>query len=141
MEKQKRDRTRLAIGLCAVMLAVCLCALAHYLAPVLFAHKEPGGAAFGLVLIDINDEDTADSYHVQAHGVYVLAVQDSSPARKAGVGAGDRLLSVNERPIADTGAFVAMQDQFRAGEQVRLDFQRGTDASSYAVTLVWDARE
>ena len=141
MKTHTQDRTRLAVCLCIAMLLVCLCALAHYLAPVLFAHEEPEGAAFGLMLIDIDDEDTAESYHVQDHGVYVLAVQEESPACQAGVGAGDRLLSVNELPVEDTSAFVAMQDQFRAGEQVRLDFQRGADATSYVVTLVWNAGE
>ena len=138
MKKHLQDRTQMAILLCAVMLLFCFGMLARYLAPVLFSDAAPEGAAFGMVLIDIADKETAESYHVENFGVYVLAVQDESPAFQAGVYSGDRLLSVKQLPVTATNEFVAMQDRFESGEKVRLDFQRAAELPSYAVTLEWN---
>lgn len=137
MQREKADRTRFAVWLCAGMLLICLLALGHYLTPVL-RPTEPKGAAFGMVLIDIADEKTADSYHVQDCGVYVLAVQAESQAELAGVSSGDLLLSVNAAPIRNTGEFAALQEALAPGEQVLMRFQRGNSRSAYAVTLVWN---
>lgn len=133
MKTQVRDRTRLAVWLCAGMLLICLLALGYYLSP---QPAEPSGAAFGMLLIDIADEETADSYHVQEFGVYVLAVQEKSPAEKAGVSSGDLLLSVNAAPICNIGEWIALQETFVPGETVTMDFQRG--AARYTVRLVWN---
>lgn len=140
MKTQVRDRARLAVWLCAGMLLICLLALGYYLSP---RPAEPSGAAFGMVLIDIADEETADSYHVQDCGVYVLAVQEKSSAEKAGVSSGDLLLSVNAEPICNTGEWIALQETFVPGEPVTMDFQRGADRNPYTVRLVWneDAEE
>jgi len=135
MKTQVRDRTRLAVWLCAGMLLICLLALGHYLSP---QPVEPSGAAFGMVLIDIADEKTADFYHVQDCGVYVLAVQEKSPAEQAGVSSGDLLLNVNAAPICNTGKWIALQETFVPGETVTMDFQRGADRNTYTVRLVWN---
>ena len=135
MKTQVRDRTRLAVWLCAGMLLICLLALGHYLSP---QPAEPSGAAFGMVLIDIADEETANFYHVQDCGVYVLAVQEKSPAEQAGVSSGDLLLNVNAAPICNTGEWIALQETFVPGETVTMDFQRGADRNTYTVRLVWN---
>lgn len=135
MKTQVRNRTRLAVWLCAGMLLSCLLALGYYLSP---QPAEPSGAAFGMVLIDIADEETADSYHVQDLGVYVFAVQEKSPAEKAGVSSGDLLLSVNTAPICNTGEWIALQETFVPGEPVTMDFQRGADRNTYTVRLAWN---
>lgn len=135
MKTQVRDRTRLAVWLCAGMLLICLLALGHYLSP---QPAEPSGAAFGMVLIDIADEETANFYHVQDCGVYVLAVQEKSPAEQAGVSSGDLLLNVNAAPICNTGEWIALQENFVPGETVTMDFQRGADRNTYTVRLVWN---
>ena len=137
MHKRAADRTRLAIWLCVAMLAICLAALGSYLWPVLRT-QETRGDAFGMVLIDIDDAETADSYHVEDYGVYVLAVQSRSPADQAGVSSGDLLVSVNDAPVQSTGAFVELQDAFDPGEPVRLMFERNAGGNAYAITLVWN---
>lgn len=137
MQKQRPNRIRLAVWLCAGMLLACLWALGQYLTPVRRS-PEPGGAAFGMVLIDIADEETADSYHVRDCGVYVLAVGEKSPAALAGVSPGDLLLHLNGLPVNSTGEFVARQQLFEPGERVELHFQRGISEGTYTVTLIWN---
>ena len=137
MKKQLPDRSRWAIWLCAAMLLWCLWALGRYLAPVL-KPAETKGDAFGMMLIDIADEATADSYHVQGCGVYVLAVREKSPAAMAGISSGDLLLSVNDSSIASTSEFVTLQEAFTQGEKVALSFRRGTSGAAYGVQLVWN---
>ena len=99
---------------------------------------QPEGAAFGMVLIDIADEETAASYHVQDCGVYVLAVQEESAAEKAGIAPGDLLLSVNDASVQNTGAFVELQEMFESDELVRMQFRRGQSSNDYAVALAWN---
>lgn len=138
MAGKQRDRTRMAILLCAGMLIICLLALVQYLMPVLNGDSEPQGAAFGMMLIDIADEQTAASYHVESCGVYVLAVQPESPAADAGVLTGDLLLKVNGVSVQDTANFVAMQEAFAPDQQVQMEFQRGNGSDVYVAVLVWN---
>ena len=137
MNKCVPVRTHVAVGLCIALLLCCLAAMAAYMTPVL-RRTETKGDAFGMMLINIADEETADHYHVREHGVYVFAVQEKSPAHLAGISSGDLLLSVNRLPIPDTGAFVNMQDGFVLGQQIEMRFRRGAANDAYAVTLTWN---
>ena len=136
MLKRVRDRTKLAVWLCAGMLIVCLLTLGYVLRDSVL--PQPEGAAFGILLIDIADEETADSYHVQDCGVYVLAVQEGSAAEKAGIAPGDLLLSVNDASVRNTGAFVELQKRFETDELVQMQFRRRQSGEGYAVALTWN---
>lgn len=136
MLKRVRDRTKLAVWLCAGMLIVCLLALGYVLRDSVL--PQPDGAAFGILLIDIADEETADSYHVQDCGVYVLAVQEGSAAEKAGIAPGDLLLSVNDASVRNTGAFIELQKRFETDELVQMQFRRRQSGEGYAVALTWN---
>jgi len=136
MLKRVRDRTKLAVWLCTGMLIVCLLALGYVLRESVL--PQPEGAAFGILLIDIADEETADSYHVQDCGVYVLAVQEGSAAEKAGIAPGDLLLSVNDASVRNTGAFVELQKRFETDELVQMQFRRRQSGEGYAVALTWN---
>ena len=137
MKKQMPLRTWAALWLCAAMLLGCIAALGAYLGPVI-QRTETKGDAFGMMLLDIADEETADSYHVLDHGVYVLAVREKSPAHLAGIASGDLLLSVKTARVPDTNAFVAMQQTFVPGEMIEMHFKRGAHENTYAVTLAWN---
>ena len=50
---------------------------------------------WGMLLIDIAEQDAATFYHVDTLGVYVLTVDEKSMAYHAGVRPGDRLVSIN----------------------------------------------
>ena len=141
MEKRTRDRTWLAIGLCVCMLVVCLLGMLYYLRPAWLGSvsAQPPSDAFGMLLIDIADEEAAESYHVDSLGVYVLAVLQEGQAEQAGVNSGDRLTHVNNTPLDSTLQFLEMQETFAPQERVVLEFLRGTDDLAHAVTLVWNA--
>ncbi len=136
MKKQRtKDRTTLAIWLCAAMLFLCFAMLQFYLWPR--PVEEVG--AFGMLLLDVADDETAQSYHVDEHWVYVLAVEENSRADRAGIASGDRLVHVNMETLQSTAHFEQMQDAFAPREQVVLGFSRETDESMYQVTLAWKA--
>ena len=137
MQKSMPLRAKAAVWLCVLMLVCCLAAMAAYMKPAL-QRTETKGDAFGMMLLDIADEETADHYHVQDRGVYVLAVQEKSPAHRAGISSGDLLVSVNTAHIPDMHTFVAMQEAFVPGENVEMHFRRGAGQNAYAVTLVWN---
>jgi len=122
------------------MLAVCLFAMVRYLRPAFqgFVSADPPSDAFGMLLIDVLDEEAADSYHVDSFGVYVLAVQEDGQAEKAGITSGDRLIRVNEVPLQSTAQLMDMQESFQSAQKITLDLQRCHDMHTYAATLVWN---
>lgn len=89
------------------------------------ATQEDG--TWGMLLIDIADQDSADQYHVSQTGVYVLAVEEQSQAYQEGVRAGDRVISVNQKIIQSAAelselpaGLVALELERTAGERFTL---------------------
>lgn len=137
MRKQGTNQIRQIAFMCAVIVLMVAAVLSRLLKPAL-RPAEAGGDPFGMVLIDIADEETAASYHVTDCGVYVLAVEEESPADVAGVSSGDLLVSVNALPVQNTAQFASFREAFQQGECVELTFQRRTCGNPYAVELVWN---
>lgn len=72
------------------------------------------------------------------HSVTVLAVEPDSPADKAGIQAGDRVLSVNDSSMAGLGARALEVRLFgEKGSTIRMTFERGSvvDPDTLAVKL------
>ena len=78
-----------------------------------------GEGALDMVLIDIEDQDAATHYHVNALGVYVLAVDQASEAYAAGVRSGDRIVSANGVPVTSTGEFGLLRAELARGGKAR----------------------
>lgn len=97
----------------------------------------PSGT-LGMVLIDIADDEAADFYHVEEHGVYVLAVEQASQAYRAGIRSGDRLLDVNGCPLSSTMAFAAVQEGFQPQQPISLSFFRRSEVKPQVVRLIWE---
>lgn len=97
-------------------------------------------AAFGMVLIDIADEYAADSYHVDTQGVYVLVVEEKSPAFAAGVQSGDRIVSMNGVPVINSPEFVALQEKLTPRQKVDIRFQRGNGGPYITAQLEWNGQ-
>jgi len=138
---KERKRNTAAVWLCLIMLVICLAALARYLLPLHTAGPQHAldGSMMGMVLIDIPDSEAATFYHVENLGVYVLAVDEQSPAYAAGVRSGDCIISVNGARLDSAGAFSAFQQS--AGVQpMQLVFGRG-DGRRFSVALPNDVRE
>ena len=95
-------------------------------------------ASLGMMLIDIADEKAAASYHVDMLGVYVLMVEEEGPAFRAGVRSGDRLVSVDGKPVRNTIDFMNLQQGFVHQQKINFDFRRGQGAEPLAAVLVWN---
>lgn len=86
--------------------------------------------AWGMLLIDIADQESVDQYHVNQTGVYVLAVEEQSRAYQEGVRPGDRVVSVNAQIIQSAAelseipaGLVTLELERAAGESFSLSLQ------------------
>jgi S1-C subfamily serine protease len=58
-------------------------------------------------------------------GVRILTVEPNSPAAIAGLRVGDRILSINDVEIIDSGEVIALVADARPGDAIRLQIDRG----------------
>jgi len=82
----------------------------------------------GLALSTL-DADTAASLQTAVkEGVVVQQVVQGSPAQRAGIARGDVIFSVNRKPVTSVKQFMAMAEEFKAGDvlQLLLDRQGST---------------
>lgn len=128
-----------------VMLAVmcCLCLIAAVLLAAERSYwrerEEPaGGSPLGMVLIDVDSERAAASYHVEQLGVYVLAVDENSQAYHAGVRSGDRIVSLNGARIFSTSEWEAAQRHFHPTTTVRVGFCTPAQERFFMTNLLWN---
>jgi serine protease Do len=61
-----------------------------------------------------------------AHGVVIVQVEPGSPADTAGLHERDVVVSVDDQPITDAGAFRASVEKARPGDVLRLRVRRGS---------------
>ncbi|MBP3646664.1 MAG: PDZ domain-containing protein [Clostridia bacterium] len=124
--------------LCVLLLAACLVALLVSLRSA--GSPEPKNAAedntFGMLLIDIPDDESAAFYHVARLGVYVLAVDEDSQAYRLGVRSGDRLSGINGSAVTSTSEAARIQSSLAADEKLEMTFHRGLDEEPLVVTFV-----
>ncbi|MCP4590197.1 MAG: PDZ domain-containing protein, partial [bacterium] len=74
--------------------------------------------------------------HVQGHRqVHVVEVSEGSPADKAGIRIGDRLLNIDNRPIEQDVDFYFELLAKNAGDRVRVRIERNGRAQTAPVTL------
>ncbi len=72
--------------------------------------------------------------HVQPDGVIVTEVQSDTPAHRAGLQNGDRLLAANDEPLNSENLGQALQSRLASGEPVRLKVKRGDATIEVTVT-------
>lgn len=121
-------KAAVAAGMCIILLgflAVAFCLYAGHR-----PQQSQEDVAWGMLLIDIADQESADQYHVNQMGVYVLAVEQQSRAYQEGVRPGDRVVRVNEQVIQSTAqlselpvGLVALELERAAGERFSLSLQ------------------
>jgi serine protease DegQ len=70
-----------------------------------------------------------------AAGAALVAVQRGGPADRAGLRAGDTVVSINGKEIADTAALISETAALSPGTQAQFKVVRGRDALSLAVAL------
>lgn len=79
--------------------------------------------------------DQLASYFGAKNGVLVSSVTSDSPAGKAGVKAGDVILSINSRPIDDPDDLIEEVARLKAGESVEIGILRDKTTSTLKATL------
>ena len=94
-----------------------------------------GRAAMGVSLVDIQDAQTAMAYRVDRAGVYVLAVNDGSAAQKAGIQAGDCIVSVDGTEISDASSLTALIESHSVGDTISVSVLRNGQTLTLPVTL------
>lgn len=112
--------------------------------PELIRHGKFVGPSLGIEIDeDLNRRLTRI---LNVDGIAILRVKPGGAADKAGlkgmrmtddgdIVAGDIIVAVNGKPVADVGRFAAMLEDFRIGERVKLTVLRGGKRVDVAVTL------
>lgn len=89
---------------------------------------ESGTVQRGYLGVQIRDMDAAlaESFGIEdgKRGALIEGVQDDSPAAKAGLERGDVILSVNGKPIQNTGELRVIIAQIKPGTKVKLNVLR-----------------
>lgn len=68
-------------------------------------------------------------------GVLIVQPMPDSPAAKAGLQAGDAIVAVNGKPVANVQAFVRVLQRCSAGDELKLDLRREGQPETATVTL------
>ncbi len=83
------------------------------------------GTDMGMVLLDIQTQQAAVAYHVPGRGVYVLTVDEDSPADRANVRTGDCILKVNGQEISSAAEVMEALGKLPNDESAELTILRG----------------
>ena len=95
-----------------------------------------GRPYMGITYIAVTDAQTAAQLNVNAYGVYVVDVVQGGPADKAGLKAGDRIVSIDGTEIAqkdDLGTL--MQQHTAGGDTLSITVARDGQMQTVSLTL------
>ena len=116
-------------------------ALGGHLAAV-YAHDAVTGLQARLVggaaLDHFHDVDTVGVHAqlgVNAYGVYIVEVVKGGPADKAGLQAGDRIVSVDGSEVATQSDLGTLMQNHKAGDTIEITVARGGQMQTVNVTL------
>ena len=94
-----------------------------------------GRPALGITVISITDAQTAMQYGVSSLGVYVQSVTSGSGADKAGMKAGDRIVSIGSQLVESTSDVTGALKGYSAGDVVEVQVDRSRELITLNVTL------
>ena len=94
-----------------------------------------GRPAFGITVIGVNDVQTAMQYGVSSLGVYVQSVNEGSGAEKAGMKAGDRIVSIGNQLVETTDDVTNALKAYNVGDVVEVQVDRSRELITLQVTL------
>ncbi|HEU4556222.1 MAG TPA: trypsin-like peptidase domain-containing protein [Longimicrobium sp.] len=96
-------------------------------APAAEPEEEPGTSRLGVAVGSLTGELAQRLGYTGSGGVVITRVQPYSPAARAGLGEGLRIVAVDGRPVNDVAAFRAAMAGKRGGDVVSLQVQSGGD--------------
>ena len=94
-----------------------------------------GRPYLGITYLAVTDAQTASQLGVNAYGVYVVEVVKGGPAEKAGLQAGDRIVSVDGTEIASKDDLGALMQKHAAGDTLSITIARDGQMQTVNVTL------
>ena len=94
-----------------------------------------GRPYLGITYLAVTDAQTASQLGVNAYGVYVVEVVKGGPADKAGLQAGDRIVSVDGTEIASKDELGTLMQKHAAGDTLSITIARDGQMQTVNVTL------
>ena len=94
-----------------------------------------GRPYLGITYLAVTDAQTASQLGVNAYGVYVVEVVKGGPAEKAGLQAGDRIVSVDGTEIASKDDLGTLMQKHAAGATLSITIARDGQMQTVNVTL------
>ena len=94
-----------------------------------------GRPYLGITYLAVTDAQTAAQLGVNAYGVYVVEVVKGGPAEKAGLQAGDRIVSVDGTEIASKDDLGTLMQEHAAGDTLSITIARDGQMQTVNVTL------
>ena len=94
-----------------------------------------GRPYLGITYLAVEDAQTASQLGVNAYGVYVVEVVKGGPAEKAGLQAGDRIVSVDGTEIATKDDLGTLMQKHAAGDTLSVTIAREGQMQTINVTL------
>ena len=94
-----------------------------------------GRPYLGITYLAVTDAQTASQLGVNAYGVYVVEVVKGGPAEKAGLQAGDRIVSVDGTEIASKDDLGTLMQKHVAGDTLSITIARDGQMQTVNVTL------
>jgi len=94
-----------------------------------------GRPYLGITYVAVEDSQTAAQLGVNAYGVYVVDVVKGGPAEKAGLKAGDRIVSVDGSEIASKDDLGTLMQKHSAGDTLSITIARDGQMQTVSVTL------
>ena len=94
-----------------------------------------GRPYMGITYLAVTDAQTAAQLNVNAYGVYVVDVVQGGPADKAGLKAGDRIVSIDGTEIAQKDDLGTLIQQHAAGDTLSITVAREGQMQTVSLTL------
>jgi serine protease Do len=94
-----------------------------------------GRPALGITVYAVSDSTTAQQLGVSSYGVYIVSVDEGSGAAKAGLQAGDRIVSVESIEVTTTDDLTNEIQEHAVGDTLSLTVARNGQILSFEVTL------
>ena len=94
-----------------------------------------GRPYMGITYIAVTDAQTAAQLNVNAYGVYVVDVVQGGPADKAGLKAGDCIVSIDGTEIAQKDDLGTLMQQHTAGDTLSITVARDGQMQTVSLTL------
>ena len=94
-----------------------------------------GRPYMGITYIAVTDAQTAAQLNVNPYGVYVVDVVQGGPADKAGLKAGDRIVSIDGTEIAQKDDLGTLMQQHTAGDTLSITVARDGQMQTVSLTL------